>query len=62
MDNQTTPAEKIERGVTLLREARDLFRSAGAPRATAKTRLALTSAEGALRHASRSDIAARRAS
>ncbi len=34
-----------------LRKARELLKEAGAPRATTKVRLVLTSAQGALRHA-----------
>ncbi len=34
-----------------LRKARELLKEAGAPKATTKVRLALTSAGGALRHA-----------
>jgi hypothetical protein len=40
-----------ELAVVRLREARDLLVHAGSPRAVARVRLALTSAEGAVRHA-----------
>lgn len=53
----TTPATdtneaRIRRACDHLREARDLLRAAGAPRATDKVRKALKSAEGAERNAS----------
>ncbi len=41
----------IELAIGHLRIARDRLREAGAPRAITRVRLALTSAEGALRHA-----------
>lgn len=43
----------IRRAVELLRDARTLLDNAGAPRATAATRRAMKSAEGAVRHAER---------
>ncbi len=55
-----TPAEHIREALTLLRYARAHLIWGGAPRAREKVARAITSAEGALRHASRSDIADRR--
>ena len=52
-DRSGEDAEQIERGIELLESARDLFKTAGAPKATAKVRRALKSAGGALRHARR---------
>lgn len=44
-------ARDISRAIRLLREARDLLKKAGARRTVLRVRLALTSAQGALRHA-----------
>ncbi len=44
-------AESVRLGIIYLRLAREAFREAGAKKTTAKVRLALTSAGGALRHA-----------
>ncbi len=44
-------AESVRLGIIYLRLARDAFKDAGAKRTTARVRLALTSAGGALRHA-----------
>ena len=54
------PADKVKRALALLREARALLADAQAPRTLARVRLAITSAGGALRHASRADIEAAR--
>jgi hypothetical protein len=40
-----------KRGLELLKEARDCFKKANAPRATAAIRKAIKSAEGAVNHA-----------
>lgn len=45
-----TQVSAAEMAVIRLREARDLLIHAGSTRAVAKVRLALTSAEGAVRH------------
>lgn len=41
----------VLRALELLREARDLLRRAGARRSVARVRLAITTTQGALRHA-----------
>jgi len=46
-----SPAQKAQLACTLLRNARDLLKGAGATKAVVKVRLALSSAEGAVRHA-----------
>lgn len=46
-----TATQKAQLACTLLRNARDLLKGAGATKAAAKVRLALSSAEGAVRHA-----------
>ena len=43
----------VAEAIAHLRRARDLLHGAGAERAMARVRLALTSSEGALRHAER---------
>lgn len=43
--------QRIAEGIAFLRAARDAFRDAGAPKALERTRLALSSAEGAARNA-----------
>lgn len=53
--------ERIDQAIHYLRLSRELLQASHAPRATDRVRLALKSAEGARRHASRSDIKARRA-
>lgn len=45
--------EKVQRGIELLKQARELFRDAGVVRTTGRIRKALTSAQGAERHVSR---------
>lgn len=46
-----TTAYDVEMAVAALRDARDILKNAGAPRAAAAVRKALKSAEGAYRHA-----------
>lgn len=46
-----TPTQKAQLACTLLRNARDLLKGAGATKAVAKVRLALSSAKGAVRAA-----------
>lgn len=46
-----SPVQKAQLACTLLRHARNLLKDAGAPKAVAKVRLALSSAEGAVRAA-----------
>ncbi len=46
-----TKAALVRSAIIHLREARDLLKQAGAKKTTARVRLALTSAGGALRHA-----------
>jgi len=46
-----SPTQKAQLACTLLRNARDLLKGAGATKAVVKVRLALSSAEGAVRHA-----------
>lgn len=53
---------KIKFAITDLRNARDQLVDAGAPRAAAKVRRALKSAEGALRHVQTKRFDYRRAS
>lgn len=45
-------AANIERAYALLGQTRDLLKTAGAPRTLERVRLALTSCQGAIRHAS----------
>lgn len=45
--------DAVHRGIDLLKEARDLFKQAGAPNTTDKIRAALISADGARRHVER---------
>lgn len=47
-----TKLQYAREGLRLLREARNCFARAGAPRTMARVRLAITSAGGAVRHAS----------
>lgn len=49
-------AEKVREALELLRWARDLLKEAGAERALERTRSAISSTEGALRHASNKDM------
>jgi hypothetical protein len=44
---------RVERGIELLKEARDLFADAGCPRTVSRVRATLRSAGGALRHVDR---------
>ena len=46
-----TKAAHVRLGIIYLRLARDSFKEAGAKKTTARVRLAITSAGGALRHA-----------
>lgn len=46
-----TATQKATLACTLLRNARDLLKDAGASKAVEKVRLAISSAEGAVRHA-----------
>lgn len=52
-------APKIREALELVRWARDLLKEAGAEKALERTRLAITSIEGAVRHAERTDMGAR---
>ena len=47
----TDTTQEIRQAIDHLRAARDLLKSAGAPRTVHRVRLALSSAGGALRHA-----------
>jgi hypothetical protein len=51
IDDDLTPAQHVSLAILLLREARDLLVYAQAPKAAAKVRRALKSAEGAHRNA-----------
>lgn len=51
IDPDEKPAAKLRRALRLLKEARTLCRSAGAPKAYERCRQAIASAEGAKRHA-----------
>lgn len=58
-DNIVQPrAAKVREALELLRWARDLLKDAGAEKALERTRLAITSTEGAVRHAERKDMRA----
>jgi len=46
-----TPKQAIWEGICKLREARDLFKQAGATKTLARVRSAISSAQGARRHA-----------
>jgi len=54
-DDDGTYRKKVQNAIWHLRRARELLKDADAPKATARVRLALTSAEGAERNASRRD-------
>ena len=47
----TTTTQQIRQAIDHLRSARDLLKSAGAPKTVHRVRLAISSAGGALRHA-----------
>ena len=58
MPRQLTPAgsadvQRVRRALTLLREARDLLRQAGAARTVERVQAAIKSADGAVRHVER---------
>lgn len=46
-----TATQRVQLAIYHLRQARGLLKEAKAPKATAKVRAAITSTEGALRHA-----------
>lgn len=60
-DTDNPPPElRVRIAIAHLRAARDELKAAGAIKTLARVRLALTSAQGAQRHADRSDIRAQR--